>query len=408
MKNLNSKNIPHSELKTLQDLRAQIDLLDEKLVSLFDERASLVFKVGEWKKRNNFDIHDPDRERRILEQVSKKKLNYLNNFEIQSLFIKLMEFFRNTEKAHSMISEVQVNFPFPKQGTFGFAGFGLIGASTGLALCQSFPEWKFLVFDPNLKNDEFEKWNSHNAKGKFEIVNLEQIKDVDYLFLAAPIDINKELAEKLVKQNKIVLNLGSLQENLKDVIGFHPLAGKEVSGYQSAQSDLFYNRTICLTHSEFCSKENIKSIEALAHLMGADTFITSNENHNLSLAYTSHMIQLLSMTLGNTLEAQAFQEKLSLIPAAAKEFLRLNGSDFKMWEPVLKKNQKNILKAFTEFEKNLREVKNVIVNLNDENLENENTKDSFRRFNSHFKSIKELFSHGHEIYKNLYQKKGAK
>lgn len=394
----------------LQDLRDQIDLLDEKLVAMFDQRASLVFKVGEWKKRNNFDIHDPAREQKILDKVSSKPLKHLNSYEIQSLFIKLMEFFRNTEKAHALINETKKNVSFPAQGTFGFVGFGLMGASTGLALCHSFPEWKFLVFDPNLKNDEFEKWNYQNAEGKFEIVNLEQLKDMDYLFLAAPIDINHELANRLVKQNKVVLNLGSYQENLKDVVGFHPLAGKEVTGYQAAQSDLFYNKTICLTHSEFCSKENINSIEALAHLMGADTFVTSNENHNLSLAYTSHMIQLLSMTLGNTLGSQAFQEKLALIPSTAKEFLRLNGSDFKMWEPILKKNQKNILKAFTEFEKHLREIKNVLIQTSEENSEkeNDNTKDSFRKLNSHFKNLKELFSHGHEIYKNLYLKKGSK
>lgn len=417
MKNVNNKDIPNSEIKLLQDLRDQIDLIDEKLVHLFDDRAALVFKVGEWKKKNNYEIHDPDREKKILDKVSKHKLSNLNNYEIQSLFIKLMEFFRNTEKAHALISQTKAKELFPQKGTFGFVGFGLIGASTGLALSKQFPEWKFLVYDPNLKNDEFEKWNQLNAsnlsaKSKFEIVNLEQLKDLDYLFLAAPIDINQELSNKLVKQNKIVLNLGSFQENIKDVIGFHPLAGKEVSGYQSAQSDLFYNKVICITHSEFCPKESITLIQELAHLMGADDFVTSNENHNLSLAYTSHMIQILSMVFGNTLEAQGFNEKIALIPGTAKEFLRLTGSDLKMWEPIIKRNQKNILKAFSEFEKNWREIRSVIQQSNDESNPNnqqiETTKDSFRKVNSHFKNLKDLFVHSHEVYKKLYQKKGSK
>lgn len=412
MKNINNNDIPNSEIKLLQDLRNQIDLIDEKLVPLFDERAALVFEVGEWKKRNNYDIHDPDREKKILDKVSKHKLKNLNNYEIQSLFIKLMEFFRNTEKAHALISQSKSKVQFPKQGVFGFAGFGLIGASTGLALSKQFPDWKFLVYDPNLKNDEFESWNKLNAQ-KFEIVNLEQLKDIDYLFLAAPIDINQELAVKLVKKNKTVLNLGSFQENIPDVIGFHPLAGKEVTGYQSAQSDLFYNKVICITHSEFCAKESITLIQELAHLMGADDFVTSNENHNLSLAYTSHMIQILSMVFGNTLESQGFNDKLALIPATAKEFLRLTGSDLKMWDPIIKKNQKNILKAFAEFEKNWREIRAVIQQTNEEkenqtHSTSESTKDSFRKFNSHFRNLKDLFVHSHEVYKKLYQKKGSK
>lgn len=411
MKNLNNKDIPNSEIKLLENLREQIDQLDEKLVHLFDERAALVFKVGDWKKRNHYEIHDPEREKKILEKVSNKKLQNLNTYEIQSLFIKLMEFFRNTEKAHALISQTQLKESFPKKGVFGFAGFGLIGASTGLALCKQFPEWKFLIFDPNLKNDEFEKWNTQNAQGKFEIVNLEQLRDTNYLFLAAPIDINQELAQALVKCNKIVLNLGSFQANLKDVIGFHPLAGKEVTGYHAAQSDLFYNKVICITHSEFCAKENITLIQELANLMGADSFITTNETHNLSLAYTSHVIQILSMVFGNTLETQGFSEKVSLIPATAKEFLRLNGSDVKMWEPIIRKNHKNILKAFNDFEKNWREIKIIIQQSGDDSSPSqgsENTKDSFRKINTHFKNLKDLFVHGHEVYKKLYLKKGSK
>lgn len=381
--------IPTSELKTLEELRSKIDSLDEKLVTLFDQRAKLVFEVGKWKKKNNYEIFDQGREKKILNKVVSISRENISDDEVRNLFCRIIEYFRHIESAHNLIQEALSSKVIPEVGVFGFVGLGLIGGSTALALAKNFPKWKFLVFDPNLKNEEFENWNKARTKSKFQIVNLEQLQNVDYLFLAAPIDINCELGAKLAKRNKMILNLGSFQEDIKDVIGFHPLAGKEVSGYQEAQADLFYNKYICITHSEFLPKEAHSILKALANALGAEAFFTNNEVHNQSLAFSSHLIQILSMIYGLTLDKNDFHNKLPLIPATAKEFLRLTGSDFKMWEPIINKNEKAILKAISDFEKNLREVKATIAS-------------------SHFDKLKDLFSYSHQVYKSLYQRKKVK
>lgn len=414
MKNLKkiSEVLPSNEvLKPLENFRSEIDSIDQKLIELFDQRAALVFKVGEWKKKNSYEVHDPNREQQILNKIVRSNRKNLKDSELQTLFTKMIEFYRTTEKARSLIQHGLDCNQLPKQGSFGFFGFGLIGASVALSLKEQFPGWNFLIHDPNIKINEFELWNKTKASSIFQIANFDQLKDLDFLFLAAPIDVNFEQGLKLVKKNKITLNLGSYQDHIKDVIGFHPLAGKETSGYQAAQADLFYGKTICITHFEFTPHETLEQIKALANILGSEITTTDNEIHNKSLAYSSHLVQLLSMVLGLTLEKNNFSELTALIPNTAKEFLRLNGSDFKMWEPILRKNQKYILTALTDFEKNLKEVKVLIsaeANHDQDLQEVLPLKNSFRKANSHFSNIRELFSKGHQIYESIYHKRKAK
>ena len=54
---------------TLDDLRHDIDRVDEVLVRLLNERARCVCEVGRLKKEINMQIYQPDREKQVLEHV---------------------------------------------------------------------------------------------------------------------------------------------------------------------------------------------------------------------------------------------------------------------------------------------------------------------------------------------------
>ncbi|HEY3355784.1 MAG TPA: histidinol-phosphate transaminase [Polyangia bacterium] len=56
----------------LQRLRGDIDHLDDEIVRLLEERAGLVTQVGEAKQRSQAPLHDPEREREVLERVSQR------------------------------------------------------------------------------------------------------------------------------------------------------------------------------------------------------------------------------------------------------------------------------------------------------------------------------------------------
>ena len=56
----------------IQELRAQIDRIDEKLVPLFLERMGVSLKVAEYKAENHLPVLDRARERALLKKVSEK------------------------------------------------------------------------------------------------------------------------------------------------------------------------------------------------------------------------------------------------------------------------------------------------------------------------------------------------
>lgn len=56
-------------MPTLDDLRKDIDRVDEVLVRLLNERARCVCEIGRLKKEQGVDIYQPDREKDVLKHV---------------------------------------------------------------------------------------------------------------------------------------------------------------------------------------------------------------------------------------------------------------------------------------------------------------------------------------------------
>jgi chorismate mutase/prephenate dehydratase len=63
----------------LEEMRKQIDKLDEQLVKLLNERARVVEEIGKLKNKTDKPIYAPDREKEILE-----KGRFLTNVSCQS------------------------------------------------------------------------------------------------------------------------------------------------------------------------------------------------------------------------------------------------------------------------------------------------------------------------------------
>lgn len=64
----------------IQELRAQIDRIDEKLVPLFLERMGVSLKVAEYKAENHLPVLDRTRERALLKKVSEKPTTPIYSF----------------------------------------------------------------------------------------------------------------------------------------------------------------------------------------------------------------------------------------------------------------------------------------------------------------------------------------
>ena len=56
----------------IQELRNQIDEIDNSLVNLFEKRMDISAEVARYKQLNNMPVYDPAREKEILDKLSSK------------------------------------------------------------------------------------------------------------------------------------------------------------------------------------------------------------------------------------------------------------------------------------------------------------------------------------------------
>jgi len=82
---------------TLEELRVQIDKIDDTLLELYNKRMELVHKVGELKNNTGTPIYRPEREQAILNRLKEKNRGKLTNEAIDALFLELFAVARNLE-----------------------------------------------------------------------------------------------------------------------------------------------------------------------------------------------------------------------------------------------------------------------------------------------------------------------
>jgi chorismate mutase/prephenate dehydratase len=106
----------------LQELRKQIDEIDDGLVRLFQQRMDVSAEIARYKKENNLPVHDPAREREKLYDLS-FKINPGRESYITALYYLLFELSRAdqerilnqtcelTEKIQKSIHDTEWMFP---------------------------------------------------------------------------------------------------------------------------------------------------------------------------------------------------------------------------------------------------------------------------------------------------------
>jgi chorismate mutase len=82
----------------IADWRKKIDELDLKLVELINQRAAAAREIGKLKNNTNLPIYEPDREKRIFENVKKANRGPLPDGEIQHVFERIIDVMRKLQQ----------------------------------------------------------------------------------------------------------------------------------------------------------------------------------------------------------------------------------------------------------------------------------------------------------------------
>lgn len=79
-------------------IRDEINRLDDELLKIFNQRASLALKIGEIKKEKGIPVYDPDREKRIFQRMKSLNAGPLEDEAIVRLFERVIDESRRLER----------------------------------------------------------------------------------------------------------------------------------------------------------------------------------------------------------------------------------------------------------------------------------------------------------------------
>lgn len=121
-------------MKTLQELREQIDQVDQRLLELLNERAKWAHEVGELKKTQGAPIYRPEREAQVIHYLQSQNQGPLTDFNIGHIWREIMSACRSLETPQ------RVAFLGPV-GTFSQqAALNFFGSSITEVPCSSIDE----------------------------------------------------------------------------------------------------------------------------------------------------------------------------------------------------------------------------------------------------------------------------
>ena len=147
----------------------------------------------------------------------------------------------------------------------------------------------------------------------------------------------------------------------KRFLAGHPMAGKEMSGVDFADADLFHNAMWFLSPlpEQNLNEGLFAEFAGWIDAIGARIAMLPAEEHDRLCAWISHVPQMMSTALAAAL-VEEFGAEAPLLAAggrALREMTRISSSPYSMWRDVAISNRKNLEKALWQVEQRLAHIR---------------------------------------------------
>jgi len=192
------------------------------------------------------------------------------------------------------------------------------------------------------------------------------------IVVAVPPDVTADVVQAELAQypDAVVTDVASvklepfreLQERGVDLaryIGSHPLAGRERGGAISARADLFIGRPWVVCRDGDTAAADLALVEALALDVGAMPLEMTPEEHDRSVALTSHVPQVVASLLAGRL-AEADEGSLRLSGQGVRDTTRIAASAPELWVQILGANAGPVVEILDSLAADLREVSDAL------------------------------------------------
>jgi prephenate dehydrogenase len=250
----------------------------------------------------------------------------------------------------------------------GLIGCGLMGGSFALAMKKAGLVKRVVGYSKSPSTTEKAR--------QLGVIDVEApsallaISGADLVLVAVPVAATEatfKAIRHLVTPKTLLMDVGStkrdvveaarrsLGNQLGSFVPAHPIAGKESSGVDHADANLYMGKQVILTPIERTLTAHLANADKLWTALGCKVRRMSPDAHDAAYAAVSHLPHLLAFAYMNGLESQAERDSfLSLAGPGFRDFTRIAASDPKVWRDILSANKDELLAQSRHFRQALQ------------------------------------------------------
>ena len=237
-------------------------------------------------------------------------------------------------------------------------GLGLVGGSVALAVLERGLAREIRGVDPALRG----------RAGPIEIVSLEEAaRWADGIVAAVPIEAMESVLAGLapwIGPEVVVTDTASVKQPVaeaarrllpapENVVGAHPMAGGDMTGFSHARPDLFQGAACILALEGHEPARTVDRVEQFWQCLGTFTVRKTPEEHDAICAALSHAPHAIAFAFARGLPQS---DELRLAGAGLRDFSRIARANPELWCEILLRNRSRVAEEIARFEKNLGEI----------------------------------------------------
>ena len=249
-------------------------------------------------------------------------------------------------------------------------GLGLIGGSVARRL-RGFHDTKIIGIDTSGETLRMAK--SDGVIDRAETSG-ECVSDADLIILCLYPEANVNFVKKyapIMKKGAVITDVSGVKQyvvdNIQkclpdglDFVGGHPMAGREVGGYQNSDDTLFNGASYLITPTEKNKPESVALIRELANHIGCAHIITTTPSeHDAVIAYTSQLMHVVAVALCDN---PMIERSTYFSAGSLRDCTRVAVINEKMWSELFLENKEPLAARISEMQESLGRIKTALEN----------------------------------------------
>ena len=256
----------------------------------------------------------------------------------------------------------------------GLIGCGLMGSSFALALQRAGLVERVTGFSPSPSSTAMAL--QMGVIDKVAASAALAVEGADLVLLAVPVSATPSTLQaiaQVIHKDTLVMDVGSTKGDvvlaarnslgtlLPCFVPAHPICGKEVSGVQNADVDLYKGKKVILTPLPETAPAQVALARQLWQALGSHVSQMSPEAHDAAYAAVSHLPHLLAFAMMHSLQGQDQGEQyMALAGSGFRDFTRIAASEPAMWRDILLANRDELLAQSHLFQQSLQALEQLI------------------------------------------------